>query len=80
MARQTLNPKEFGVEMEREEFMDLMVGDMAEFSRGQLTLDEMLLRPRTALHFCDIVRAKHGYFDLPDDIILRAIMIRRKNP
>jgi hypothetical protein len=26
------------------------------------------------------VRHKHGYFDLPDDIILRVILQRRKNP
>jgi hypothetical protein len=35
--------------------------------------------PRIGLHFCDEIRGKRGYFDLPDDIILQAI-IRRKNP
>ncbi len=66
--------------MERENFLDLMCDDFNDFVRGSLSVDEMLLRPRTARHFCDIVRAKHLFDDLPDDMILRAIMQRRRNP
>lgn len=80
MARGRFDPSEFGVEMERDAFIDVMTEDFNDHTRGQLTLDEMLLRPRTALYFCDQVRQKHGWFDLPDDIILRSVMIRRKNP
>jgi hypothetical protein len=79
MARQTIDPKDYGVNLTKGEFTDLMVGEMAEYTRGTISLDNMLLRPRTALHFCDSVRQRHGFFDLPDDIILRAIMTRRKN-
>lgn len=80
MARASINPREYGVDMERDAFLDLMVEELAGYARGQLTLDELLLRPRAALHFCDTVRQQHGWFDLPDDIILRSIMQRRKNP
>lgn len=40
----------------------------------------MLLRRRTALRFCDTVCQKHARYDLPDNIILQAIITRRKNP
>jgi len=80
MARQKVEPRDFGIELGREELADQMVGELQEYTRGTLSIDELLLRPRTALHFCDMVRQRHGYFDLPDDIILRLIMTRRKNP
>lgn len=80
MARQSFQPQDFGIDMTLDSFIDQMVGDFNSYVRGQLSVDELLLRPRAALNFCDIVRATHGYFDLPDDIILRAVMRRRKNP
>lgn len=80
MARQSFDPRDFGVNLAKDEFMDKMVDDFNEYTHGQISLDEMLLRPRTALHFCDTVRSRYGYFDLPDDIILRSVMQRRKNP
>lgn len=80
MARQSFQPKDFGIDMELDDFIDQTVGDFNSYVRGQLSVDELLLRPRAALNFCDIVRATHGYFDLPDDIILRSVMRRRKRP
>lgn len=80
MGRRSFDPHDFGVDLGKETFLDQMVEDFGGYTRGQLTLDELLLRPKTALHFCDTVRQMHGYFDLPDDIILRSIMQRRKNP
>jgi hypothetical protein len=77
MARQALNPRDYGVEMDKDQFMDRMVEDFQSFG-WQGSLDELLLRPRTALAFCDEVRRRHGWFDLPDDVMLRAIMTRRK--
>jgi hypothetical protein len=44
------------------------------------SIDELLLHPREAAHFCDDVRRQYGYFDVPDDIILRVILTRGKNP
>lgn len=79
MAREKVNPHDYGVDMERPAFDDLLVERFNEFSSG-LSFDEMLLRPRVAMQFCDQVRQRQGWFDLPDDIILRVVMIRRKNP
>jgi hypothetical protein len=36
--------------------------------------------PREALRFCDDFRRKHQCMDVPDDIILRSIIGRRKHP
>ena len=74
------NPRDFGVDFERAEFTDQMVSDFAEAYRDGWTIDELLLHPREAARFCDNVRFKRGYYDAPDDIILRSIMTRRKNP
>lgn len=80
MARGRFDPKDFGVNMEREAFMDLMVEEFQTRFRDNLTIDELLLHPREALMFCDAVRLKHGFYFLPDDIVLRSVMTRRKSP
>lgn len=80
MARQHVKPKDYGVDMSKDDFTDQMVDDFNEYTKGALSVDEMLLRPKTALHFCDHVRQKYSYFDLPDDIVLRVILTRRKSP
>jgi hypothetical protein len=80
MARQQIDPAAHGVPLDKEAFIDLMVREFADYGRDAMTIDELLLRPRAALHFCDTVRQRHGWFDLPDDVILRVIMTRRKNP
>ena len=73
-------PRDYGVEMEKSEFMDLMVDEFNAAYHGIWTVDELLLHPREAIRFCDDVRHHKKFFDVPDDIILRAIMQRRKNP
>lgn len=80
MVRGKFNPKDFGADVSRDEFMDQMVDDFNTIYRGAWSIDELLLHPREAASFCDEVRRKHGYFDAPDDIILRSVMNRRKNP
>lgn len=80
MARDEFRPSDFGIEMDKEDFRDQMVSDFNATYGGKLTLDELLLRPREAMRFCDEVRSKHLYYDLPDDIILRSAMARRKHP
>lgn len=80
MGRGSFDPRDFGVEMTRDEFMDQMVDDFNDHVHSQLSIDELLLRPRAAIYFCDEVRAKRHYYDVPDDIILRSVMNRRKNP
>jgi len=78
MGRGQFSPLEFGVALTRESLIDAMVEDFSIFYRDQWTIDELLLHPREATHFCDEVRRKHQFFDLPDDIILRCIMTARK--
>ncbi len=80
MGRTKFEPSDFGIDMSRAEFDDLMVDTFGTKFRGQMTIDELLLRPRMASSFCDAVRFENGFYDLPDDIILRVIMQRRKNP
>lgn len=80
MARGKFDPKDFGVEMERDEFVDLLVEEFGASYYGQWTVDELVLHPREAMNFCDTVRRKMGWLLVPDDIILRPLMNRRKNP
>jgi len=79
MARPSFQPQEFGIDTEKDAFIDQMADEFNEAFRSW-SVDELLLHPREAQHFCDNVRRKHGYYDLPDDIILRSVLHRRKNP
>lgn len=81
MGRAAFDLTHYGVDMDRDEFMDLMVDEFNSTFFGDQSLDKMLLRPREAIRFCDSVRGRHQHFmDVPDEVILRSIMIRRKNP
>lgn len=80
MARSSFQPSDFGIDMGKPEFLDLMVEEFNDTYRGRWTIDELCLHPREAIRFCDDVRHKYGYYDVPDDVILRSIMQRRKNP
>lgn len=79
MARK-IDPSDYGVNMTKEEFTDQMVDEFGVAFRGAWTIDEMLLHPRDAMKFCDDVKHKHGYFSVPDDVILRVLITKRKNP
>ncbi len=72
MTRGNFDPSEFGVPLRRKQFVDQMAEEFTETYRGTLTVDELVLHPREAMRFCDEVRRKYHYFDLPDDIVLRA--------
>ncbi len=65
----------FGVQLEHGEFTNLVA---ATFSRlgSSLAPNELVLRPREALAFCDEFRREIGCVDVPDDVILRALMSR----
>ena len=80
MTRGKFDPAEFGVDLSREDFTDQMVDDFSGIYRDMWSVDELLLHPRETVRFCDDVRRKHGYYDVPDDIILRVILGRRKHP
>jgi len=80
MGRGKFAPQEFGVDLSHEDFTDQMVDDFNITYHGIWTIDELCLHPGEAMQFCNDVRRKHEYYDLPDDIILRVIMGRRKSP
>jgi hypothetical protein len=80
MGRGNFDPRDFGVDKDRDLFTDEIVEHFNATFRQTWTIDELLLHPREAANFCDEVRRRYHYFDVPDDIILRSILTRRKNP
>ena len=80
MSRGAFDPKQFGVDMARDTFTDQMVDQFAEVYRDGWTIDELLLHPAEAMRFCSDIKRRFAYYDVPDDIILRCILTRRKNP
>ena len=80
MKRGNFKPEDFGVEFNKDDFLDEMVNCFNDFMKNAMSLDEMLLRPDLSKTFCNETRARTQFFDVPDDIILRSIMMRRKNP
>lgn len=80
MRRGNFDPTRFGISMTRDDFQDMIAGAFGAAFKGQFSFDELLLHPRSALRFCDDVRVNNRWHDLPDDIILRSIMSRRKRP
>lgn len=80
MARKVINPEEYGINLTKEAFVGEVFEAFAKAYEGRLSIDELVLHPREALNFCDDVRRTGGWFSLPDDIILRALMNDRKNP
>jgi hypothetical protein len=78
MERGQFEPKEFGVGMTREQLTETMVAEFNTVYAGSWTVGEFLLHPREAMRFCDEVRRKYSFYDLPDDIILRCVLAARK--
>ncbi len=79
MARDNSVPRDFGVDLDKDEFVDRIV----ELFHGMFrdwSVDEMLLHPREALQLCDEFRRNNGFFHVPDDVILRWLLNRRKSP
>ena len=80
MARQRLDFSHFGITEDSETVIDRLVTHFNEHTRGVITIDELLLHPSDAIQFCNRVRAAEGWFGLPDDMVLRPILNRRKKP
>jgi hypothetical protein len=68
------------VELDKDDFTDRMVELFAVKYCDHWSVDELLLHPREAALFCDDARRSLMAFDVPDDVILRVILGRRKNP
>ena len=62
-----------------EQVQDILV-ELLEGQFSAWTVDELLLHPRDAAQFCDSARRKLAVQDLPDDLVLRCLLTRRKNP
>jgi len=60
-------------------FLDLIAEEFTQTFRNW-SVDELLLHPREGVRFCDDLRHRHAFYDLPDDIILRGLLDRRKHP
>lgn len=80
MSRRKFEPEQYGVDMSRDDFDDQVVDIFNRYFGDGLTIDELCLHPRQAIRFCDDVRTEQRWWDVPDDIILRVIMGRRKHP
>ena len=78
MARQSLNPQDYGIALSRAQFFDWLATDFLSQYHGGMTIDELVVNPREALHFCDQIRKNHGWYELPDNVILRSLMNMRK--
>jgi hypothetical protein len=77
VARLSKTLEEYGIEGDPEQFVDKLV-EMLHNTYPAYTVDELLLRPREALRFCDSVRQSINNYDVPDDVLLRPILNRRK--
>jgi len=78
MGRHKWEPKDYGIDLSRTDLIDLFIDELRSVYRGMWTIDELVVHPRDAVRFCDDFRMKHGFYDLPDDIILRTLMNLRK--
>lgn len=61
------------------DFQDLLV-DLLVDMHGSWSVDELLLHPSDALAYCAAARRKASSSGLPDDLVLRCLIARRKNP
>ncbi len=78
MARLTSKFSDYGIDDDPEMIVDRFVSLLASMYPA-FTLDNLLVRPREALRFCDEVRRRENAYDLPDDVILQPLMNRRKH-
>jgi hypothetical protein len=78
VARLSKSLTEYGVETDPEQFVDQLAERFGSMYPA-FSIDELLVRPREALRFCDAVREATGNYDLPDDLLLRPLLNRRKN-
>jgi len=77
VARLSQTLADYGIDDDPEAFKDGLV-DLFHGLYPAFTVDELLVRPREALRYCDAVRDKHRNYDLPDDLVLRSLLNRRK--
>jgi hypothetical protein len=78
MLTSSFQPRDFGVELSRAEFIDLLVADLCAEFGALWMVEELLFRPDVAKKFCKEFRRKRGFTSVPDDFILRSLMQRKR--
>lgn len=78
MARTTIRLKDHGIDMETTKFAKLMLGELKELHEDKLSVDKLVCRPQQAGEFCQVMRRKYGWVDVPDYVILEPMMNWRK--
>jgi hypothetical protein len=77
-------PSQFGISLSPVAFDDMVFLKCWPRYLSLGTADELLLRPRVAMRFCDDVRdalvgcGESEAFDLPDDVILRRLKLNSR--
>jgi hypothetical protein len=79
MAR-AIEPSDYGINMNRDEFRDQAIDELNREFRGQITVDELLLQPEEAIKFRDAFLTRYGHKPTDKSIVFRSMMTRRKNP
>ena len=79
MTSSKLKLDDFGVYIDEVKFVDQITELFNQYTKGSISFEEMLLRSDTAKQFCDDARMITGYFNLPDEIVLRSVKTK-SNP
>lgn len=82
MARSPLEEslKENGCETPIGEFQDILETVLKE-NYSAFSVDSLMQHPSEAVSYCETIRAYQKDFEtLPENLILRCLMARRKNP
>jgi len=79
-SRRSFQPQAFGVDATRDEFGERVLSFFQDIYPNGWTPEELLFYPSEALHFCGMLRRTHGWYHVPDDIILRVILERATIP
>lgn len=78
LTRPTMNPADYSISLSRRELVDQLQASFEALYKGAFNIEQLVVQPREALNFCDQVRKEHGYYELPDHVILKSLMNRRK--
>lgn len=73
--RKSARPREYGIDEIEHEFVESLV-EVFHRRYPMFGVDELLVRPREALSICDDVRRARLNYDIPDDVIPRALRRR----
>lgn len=79
MARSTLNPADYGLALSRQEFLTILGTKFSSHFNDEMTVDELLVKPKEAIKFCILIRAIFCEESLSDEVILKALVNLRKS-